>query len=401
MLHSLFRRLSLWSVLGIVLLVAALFWPSAERTGDRLQVVLPVLGLACAAASGRGMTYIGRYILLEAAIKTPKFALGDLAVNRRPNGGSKGFPSGHTAAATFGAVGLTQTCLAGNAPAQGVALLAAGATGASRVEAGAHTTLQVVAGALIGWLAQAMALTGLDRLSRRAGGAIGRALGRSGGRLMAVALLAGAGMMAAPAAQAELELSFYTGFQNAHSNDVSGTDPTGVGDFNFSASWDGKSFSAPPYYGVRATWWRTDDWGFHLDFTHSKAYASDETLAATGFETLEFTDGLNNITLGVSRRWLNQWWGRATPYVGLGAGVAFPHVEVQSSASATKTFGYQVTGPNVAWLAGVSYALNDRWRLFGEYKGTYSWLDADLDGGGSLETQIWTNAVNFGVSLAF
>ena len=85
----------------------------------------------------------------------------------------------------------------------------------------------------------------------------------------------------------------------------------------------------------------------------------------------------------------------------LGAGVAFPHVEVQSSASATKTFGYQVTGPNVAWLAGVSYALNDRWRLFGEYKGTYSWLDADLDGGGSLETQIWTNAVNFGVSLAF
>ena len=94
-------------------------------------------------------------------------------------------------------------------------------------------------------------------------------------------------------------------------------------------------------------------------------------------------------------------WGNATPYVGLGAGVAFPHVEVQSSPTSTETFGYQITGPNVAWIAGVSYALSDRWRLFGEYKGTYSWLDADLDGGGSLETQIWTNAVNFGVSLAF
>lgn len=219
-------------------------------------------------------------------------------------------------------------------------------------------------------------------------------------RIMAVALTAGGTGLAASAAQAEIEIQLYTGFQNAHSNNVSGNDPAGVGEFDFSASWDGNSFDTPPYYGIRATWWRDDAWGFHLDFTHSKAYASDGTLAATGFETLEFTDGLNNITIGVTRRWLDQW-GSATPYVGAGVGVAFPHVEVQTTATSPKTLEYQVTGPNVALIAGVSYALSDRWSLFGEYKGTYSWLDADLDGGGSLSTEIWTNAINFGVGISF
>lgn len=392
MLHSAFRRLSLGSVLVLVLGVACLSWPSAERTGDRLQIALPLVGLACAAANGRALIYVGRYIVLETAIKTPKFALGDLAVNRRPNGNSQGFPSGHTAAATFGAVGLSQTCLSENRPAQAVALMAAGFTGGSRIGAGAHTLPQVLAGVVVGWLSQVLALRWIARQARRAGATLRRML-----PILALTLV---GASLAPAAQAEIELSLYTGLQNAHSNDVSGNDPTGVGNFNFSASWDGDSFSAPPYYGVRATWWRSADWGFHLDFTHSKAYASDATLAATGFQSLEFSDGLNNVTLGVTRRWLNQW-GRATPYVGAGAGFIFPHVEVQTSPTAQETFEYQVAGPNVALIAGVSYELNDRWRLFGEYKGTYSWLDADLQGGGNISTEIWTNAINFGVSFVF
>ena len=144
MLQSVFRRLSLGAILAIVLAVALLSWPSVEKTGDRLQIALPVLGLACAAANGRGLIYVGRYIVLETAIKTPKFALGDLPLNRRPNGALQGFPSGHTAAATFGAVGLSQTCLRENRPAQAVALLAAGYTGGSRIEAGAHSTVQVI-----------------------------------------------------------------------------------------------------------------------------------------------------------------------------------------------------------------------------------------------------------------
>ena len=36
-----------------------------------------------------------------------------------------------------------------------------------------------------------------------------------------------------------------------------------------------------------------------------------------------------------------------------------------------------------------------------EYKGTYSKNDVDLDGGGNLETNIVTNALNLGVSFNF
>jgi lipid A oxidase len=39
--------------------------------------------------------------------------------------------------------------------------------------------------------------------------------------------------------------------------------------------------------------------------------------------------------------------------------------------------------------------------VFGEYKGTYSSNEAELSGGGSLETDIVTNAFNVGVSFRF
>jgi lipid A oxidase len=51
--------------------------------------------------------------------------------------------------------------------------------------------------------------------------------------------------------------------------------------------------------------------------------------------------------------------------------------------------------------AGASHAISERWAVFGEYQGTYVWLDVDMDGGGSLETQLATNALNLGLSFAF
>jgi lipid A oxidase len=36
-----------------------------------------------------------------------------------------------------------------------------------------------------------------------------------------------------------------------------------------------------------------------------------------------------------------------------------------------------------------------------EYKGTYSFIDVDIDNGGKLKTDIMTNAVNFGVAYKF
>ena len=87
-------------------------------------------------------------------------------------------------------------------------------------------------------------------------------------------------MLTAPlAAQAEVELSFYGGWQTApHSAVTIGGDAV-VPDSDFTAGWDGRSFAAPPYYGVRATWWRSETFGFGLDgkpekFGHGTASAA-------------------------------------------------------------------------------------------------------------------------------
>lgn len=199
-------------------------------------------------------------------------------------------------------------------------------------------------------------------------------------------------------AAAEIELSFYTGYQTAPHSGVSGNDPGGLGAFDFNAGWEGRSFEAPPYYGFRATWWNQNDWGFGVEFNHAKVYADDATLAASGLDTLEFSDGINYLTANAFRRWTNaSAW---TPYVGVGLGLSIPHVEFEAPGG-TRTFGYQITGPVVQLFGGVSYELNDSWAIFGEYNGAYSVNEADLDSGGTLETSLVTNAINVGLSYRF
>lgn len=197
-------------------------------------------------------------------------------------------------------------------------------------------------------------------------------------------------------ANAQVELSFYGGAQSAPASDVSVRDGI-IGNDDFSISWEGRSSAAPIYYGIRATHWQSDTFGYGLDFAHNKIYPKDGELPA-GYEVLEFTDGLNTLTVNAYRRW-NDAFGGLTPYVGGGIGVAIPHVEVTNGAS--ETFGYQLTGPAATWVAGATYPINDQWSIFGEYKGTYSSNKADLDSGGTVETDVFTNAVNMGVSFNF
>ena len=199
-------------------------------------------------------------------------------------------------------------------------------------------------------------------------------------------------------ASAEVSLSFYGGSQEAPHSDVSVRGDGTIPDSDFTAGWEGRSFEAPPYYGWRATWWRNDRLGYGVDFTHAKVYANDDTLADTGYEVLEFSDGINILTVNVYRRWQNAW-GDFTPYVGGGIGLSIPHVEVSEGGS--RTFEYQVTGPAIRGLAGASYPIAENWDLFGEYMFTYSMNEADLEDGGTLSTDIITNAVNVGVSFNF
>lgn len=138
-------------VLAALALTIALTPPSAERLGDRLQVVLPVLGLGCAVANGTWLEYAARFGLLEGAVHGTKALTDGTQLGTRPDGGGKGFPSGHTAAATFGASALVHTCLRRHPVAAGAAVISAAFTGASRIEAQRHDIWQVLAGWLLGW----------------------------------------------------------------------------------------------------------------------------------------------------------------------------------------------------------------------------------------------------------
>jgi lipid A oxidase len=212
-------------------------------------------------------------------------------------------------------------------------------------------------------------------------------------------LLALAALLMAPAmASAEVELSFYGGSQSAPHSVVTVTGDPLIPDEEFTAGWDGLSFTAPPQYGIRATWWQNANYGFGVELNHAKVYADDATRAANGYNVLEFTDGLNILTVNGFRRWQDAFGG-VTPYVGGGIGISVPHVEVNKNGS--DTFGYQFGGPAVAWMAGATYPINDRWSVFGEYKGTYSMNSVDLDSGGTLETNVITNSLNFGVGFNF
>ena len=209
----------------------------------------------------------------------------------------------------------------------------------------------------------------------------------------ATAIAAGVALFigVADVAQAEVQLSFYTGTQTAPHSII---DDSVLGESR--VKWLGKSFEAPPYYGVRATWWTSDTWGFGLEANHAKIYA--ENKASLGYDVLEFTDGLNLITANVFRRFPNA--GRFTPYVGGGLGIAVPHVEIQRVGEA-KTFEYQLTGPAAILVIGTSFEITDKWSLFGEYKGSYSVNKAKVDSGGTLSTNIVTNAINLGISYSF
>ncbi len=196
--------------------------------------------------------------------------------------------------------------------------------------------------------------------------------------------------IAAPAL-AETELSFYGGYQTAPHSVVT-TSNFGT----FTVGWEGKSFSMPPYYGVRAIMWQPNGFGWGVEVNHAKVYADQPS--KYGFERMEFTDGLNLVTVNAFQRYKSR--GKITPYLGAGIGVAVPHVDITPNGG-QHTFGYQVTGLAVQWVAGASLPINDKWKAFAEYKGSFSQHAVKLDGAGTLDTNIITNALNIGISYTF
>ncbi len=201
-----------------------------------------------------------------------------------------------------------------------------------------------------------------------------------------------------PSRAGDFEISGYGGIEFAPSSDVDVSDGA-----DFTADWDTKPFKMPPYYGVRGTYWfddgRLSNWGVSLDYSHAKVYADDATMQRAGdWSVFEFTDGLNLLTVNALYKFPiegSKW----VPYLGAGVGINVPHVEVTRPSG--RTFEYQFGGATVQAQAGIKYQFTDNWSAFAEYKGNYSWVDVDIDSGASLKTDIFTHAINFGVSYKF
>ncbi|KPD10623.1 phosphatase PAP2 family protein [Phaeobacter sp. 11ANDIMAR09] len=141
-------------VLTSLLLTVLLGRGQVDRTGDHLQLVLPVAALTCSVVNGEAASYLFRLVSVAAVVHGSKRGLQNAPINLRPSGAQHGFPSGHTAAAAFGTSSLVNSCVKKNPWVKGAIILSGGYVGASRIEVGAHFLFQVVAGALLGWLGE-------------------------------------------------------------------------------------------------------------------------------------------------------------------------------------------------------------------------------------------------------
>jgi membrane-associated phospholipid phosphatase len=156
------------AVIAVLLILTVLATvPDNRRMGSTLQVVLPLIALGCAAARGKSVESLGRFVVLQVGLKGTKHLFGDSEISRRPDGGDRGFPSGHTAVATFGAVQMIEHCAPLHPATRGTALAAAAVTGGSRIEADRHSLWQTIAGAAWGWAVAALPLARLRDFRRR------------------------------------------------------------------------------------------------------------------------------------------------------------------------------------------------------------------------------------------
>lgn len=120
-----------------------------EDFGTTMKYGLPLAAAVCAADQGRFEDFAIRGAAQAVIVLGLKAVFDGSDLGMRPSGLGRGFPSGHSAAAGFGAADLAGKCF--DDPGLGaVAYGAAGLTAASRVHAGEHTPAQVLAGSLIG-----------------------------------------------------------------------------------------------------------------------------------------------------------------------------------------------------------------------------------------------------------
>lgn len=218
---------------------------------------------------------------------------------------------------------------------------------------------------------------------------------------VALAMMAAAVVAMPDGARAEVQIQVYGGVNGNFESDVTVRRP-GVVSETRSIEWDGKSFEMPPYWGVRGIYWfdSRPGWGMALEFTHAKAYADLGGAAGSVYEKLEFTDGNNIVTANLMYRWSPSQYYGIRPYAGFGIGVAVPHVEVTLAGdSGPRTFEYQLAGFAGQGFIGLEMPFGRNWSGFVEGKLSYTHINADLNGGGYVKTDIWSP--HFAIGLAY
>src|SRR5689334_3944534 len=229
--------------------------------------------------------------------------------------------------------------------------------------------------------------------------------------------------IAALPAKAEVELSIFTGVAISQDSDLD-LHQRGGTDLTFhDVSFEGRDFSAPPYYGIRALWFPSEaaHWGFGAEFFHMKMYAeTGDTVRVTGrragvpvndderidntLEQFSLSHGLNYALGDIVYRWMpgrrgEDFLGHLTPYAGVGLGLAIPHVE--SNVNGNFHQEYQVHGPGVQALAGLNVVLTRHWGLMFEYKFTYAHLESLDIPGGSIEVTPLNHHLVTGLTFSF
>lgn len=230
-------------------------------------------------------------------------------------------------------------------------------------------------------------------------------------------LVAVLGLWLAPTARGEVVGTLFLGNAEILESELRLTLPGGT-DLRFQdVSWDDASFDDPPYYGLRLAWWlrRSPEWGVVLDFTHAKAILDvGETVPVRGrrgevpvdgtgtirddLDAFELSHGLNTLTLSAFRRWgFSPDRPGVSYFAGLGAGVAVPHVEAR--VREIETSEYQVAGPGLQAVLGLDTLVTSNVGV--TLEGRVSWVDveADLTGGGTVETDLWLLQLAAGLSL--
>lgn len=224
-------------------------------------------------------------------------------------------------------------------------------------------------------------------------------------------------------AKAEVNLSIFTGVALTQDSDLRLQQPGGT-DLTFhDVSFEGRDFSDPPYYGLRALWFPSENshWGFGAEFFHSKLYAeTDSVVRVSGrrdgsgvndneriddtIQSFSLSHGLNFALGDIVYRWQpgnrgEDFLGHLQPYLGVGLGVVIPHVE--STVNGRFHEEYQLHGPGVEGMAGLNVALTRHIGLMFEYKFTYANLD-ELDiPGGSIEVTPLTHHLVTGLTFSF